>query len=187
MVPWQYQCAWMNCSVCVLVLLREREIWARGIQAGAMTAGLGSSNQGGGKEWWQDEVLIVALSTRKKESIWMTKKKSISSRNRPVFASAFWLFNCEAMGSFMFLASPLVSLARRYFNMPYESLHQNHCELIHVHKACECVCVCMEEEDEVCFGKGFEGANVCRIGGDKTCEREREGRWGCYESCEDHL
>jgi len=32
--------------VCVLVLVREREIWATGIQAGAMTAGLGSSNQG---------------------------------------------------------------------------------------------------------------------------------------------
>lgn len=45
------------------------------------------------------------------------------------------------MGSFMFLASALVSLDRRYFNMLYESLQQNHNELIRVHKACECVCV----------------------------------------------
>jgi len=54
------------------------------------------------------------------------------------------------MGSFMFLASVLVSLDRLYFNMPCESLHQNHNELIRVHKARECVC--MEEEDEVHFG-----------------------------------
>lgn len=70
------------------------------------------------------------------------------------------------MGSFMFLASALVSLDRRYFNMPYESLHQNHNELMRVHKARKCVC--LEEEDEVCFGKGSEGANVCRIGGEET-------------------
>lgn len=35
-----------------------------------------------------------------------------------------------------------------------------------VHKAYECVC--LEEEDEVCFGKGSEGANVSSIGGEET-------------------
>lgn len=33
-----------------------------------------------------------------------------------------------------------------------------------VHKARECVCL----EDEVCFGKGSEGANVSSIGGEET-------------------
>jgi len=42
----------MSCSVCACV--GEREIWARGSQAGAMTAGLGCLNRGGGRERSKD-------------------------------------------------------------------------------------------------------------------------------------